>query len=100
MAQALSEVLTPERLAALRELAAKHGVKDPRLFGSYARGEAKPGSDLDLLVDIEYRRGVAMRLGHFCQPARELPSMNVNVVTEDGLDRKPHTRIFREARPL
>lgn len=67
MAQALSEALTPERLAALRELAAKHGVKDLRVFGSYARGEAKRESDLDLLVDIEYGRGVAMRLVHFCQ---------------------------------
>ncbi len=100
MAQALSEVLTPERLAALRELATKHGVKDLRVFGSYARGEATPGSDLDLLVDIEYGRGVAMRLVHFCQQARELLSMNVDVVTADGLDRKLHARIFREARPL
>jgi len=40
-----------------------------------------------------------MRLVHFCQQARELLSVNV-VVTEDGLDRKLHARIFREARPL
>ena len=41
-----------------------------------------------------------MRLVHFCQQARELLRMNVDVVTEDGLDRKLHARIFREARPL
>lgn len=100
MARALGEVLTPERLAALRELATKYGVKDLRVFGSYARGDAKPESDLDLLVDIDYGRGVAMRLVHFCQEARELLGMKVDVVTRDGLDNRLHARIFREARPL
>ena len=65
MAETLSDVLTPDRLAALRELAWKYGVHDLRVFGSCARGEATPESDLDLLVDIDYGRGVAMRLVHF-----------------------------------
>lgn len=100
MTAALSDVLTPERLAALHALAAKYGVKDLRVFGSYARGEAKPESDLDLLVDIDYGRGVAMRLVHFQQEVRNLLGMRVDIVTADGLDRKLHARIFREARPL
>ena len=100
MTAALSDVLTPERLAALHALAAKYGVKDLRVFGSYARGEAKPESDLDLLVDIEYGRGVAMRLVHFQQEVRSLLGMRVDIVTADGLDKKLHARIFREARPL
>ena len=53
MAQALATVLTPPRIRALNELAVKYGVKDLRVFGSFARGEARPDSDLDLLVDIE-----------------------------------------------
>lgn len=60
----------------------------------------KPESDLDLLVDIEYGRGVAMRLVHFCQEARKLLGVKVDVVTEGGLDRRLHARIFREAQPL
>jgi hypothetical protein len=100
MARALTDILTPDRVAALRALAAKYGVKDLRVFGSYARGEAGPGSDLDLLVDIEYGRGVAMRLVHFYQEARKLLGVEVDVVTADGLDEKLHARILREARPL
>lgn len=32
---------------------ARHGASRPRVFGSVARGEARPDSDIDLLVDIE-----------------------------------------------
>jgi len=100
VALATPDVLTPERLVALRALAAKYGVKDLRVFGSYARGEAQPGSDLDLLVDIEYGRGVAMRLVRFYREVRQLLGVNVDVVTGDGLDKKLHARIFREARSV
>ena len=100
MAQALSDLLTPARLAALHTLADKYGVKDVRVFGSYARGDAKPDSDLDLLVNIEYGRGVAMRLVRFYQEARTLLGVNVDVVTADGLDPRLHARVFREARPI
>ncbi len=31
----------------------KYGVKKIEIFGSYARGEAKPGSDIDIIVDFE-----------------------------------------------
>ena len=88
------------RLAALHTLADKYGVKDVRVFGSYARGEANPDSDLDLLVNIGYGRGVAMRLVHFHQGAKKLLGLNVDVITADGLDRRLHARIFREAWPI
>lgn len=39
-------------LAASRERLVALGVLEPALFGSYARGEAGPDSDVDLLVDF------------------------------------------------
>lgn len=100
MAQALSDVLTPDRLAAMRALAAKYGVKELRVFGSYARGEAGPESDLDLLVDIEYGRGVARRFLGFCEEVERLLGMKVDVLTRRALHDDLHARIFREAREL
>ncbi|MDR1082211.1 MAG: nucleotidyltransferase domain-containing protein [Deltaproteobacteria bacterium] len=35
----------------LEPIAQQHGVEHVWLFGSYARGEARPDSDIDLLID-------------------------------------------------
>ena len=34
-------------------IAARHGARNVRVFGSVARGEAKPESDIDILVEME-----------------------------------------------
>ena len=39
-------------------VAAKHGVDKIYLFGSYARGNATPSSDIDLCVDAPRIRGL------------------------------------------
>ncbi len=48
-----------EALAALaahrRELRDRFGVREMFLFGSFARGEARPDSDVDVLVEFEGR---------------------------------------------
>lgn len=36
-----------------KELKKKYGVKEIGIFGSYLKGEAKEGSDLDILVEFE-----------------------------------------------
>jgi uncharacterized protein len=36
----------------IQAIAAKHGAGNVRVFGSVARGEAGPESDVDLLIDI------------------------------------------------
>lgn len=39
--------------AALPDLRRDHGVQSLAIFGSLARGEARPDSDIDILVDFE-----------------------------------------------
>jgi predicted nucleotidyltransferase len=43
--------LRKEKRAAIVAVAAKHGVQRVRVFGSFARGEAREDSDLDLLIE-------------------------------------------------
>jgi predicted nucleotidyltransferase len=37
-------------------VAARHGARNVRLFGSVARGDDRPGSDFDLLVEMDAGR--------------------------------------------
>lgn len=39
-------------------IAAQYGVHRVRIFGSVARGQARPDSDVDVLVDLEAGRSL------------------------------------------
>ena len=51
------ETSLSQRLLDAREevlaVAHRHGARNLRIYGSVARGQDRPGSDLDLLVDLE-----------------------------------------------
>lgn len=45
--------LLRRRRRAIVDLCKRHGASNPRVFGSTAKGSARPDSDVDLLVDLE-----------------------------------------------
>jgi predicted nucleotidyltransferase len=47
----------------MRPILQRHGVVRAGIFGSVARGEAGPGSDLDLLVEFGRRTSLLDRAG-------------------------------------
>ena len=53
-----TELQLPIELEELRRIFKKHGIVHASVFGSYARGEAKPDSDLDLLVTLDGSRSL------------------------------------------
>ncbi len=91
--------LAPDMADRLREIAARHGIRDIRIFGSYARGEAAPQSDLDLLVRLAPGSGFS-DLMDFCSEAEAALGGKVDVVTEDGLSPFLRNRVLAEAIPL
>lgn len=88
-----------KRRREILEIAAEHGAKNIRVFGSFARGEAGPDSDLDLLVDMEPGRSL-LDLGELMLDLRDLLGRKVDVVTETSLYWLLRRKILREARPL
>jgi predicted nucleotidyltransferase len=91
--------LSPSMVARIHEIARRHGVGDVRLFGSQARGEAGPGSDLDLLIRLERGRGFRDYMD-FCEELERALARRVDVVTEDGLSPFIRDQVLAEALPL
>ena len=88
-----------ESRAAILAAAAAHGVRDVRVFGSVARGDAAAGSDVDLLVVLDPDRSL-VDLGAFLMDVRDLLDCRVDVVTEAGLKPRLRERVLSEAVPL
>jgi predicted nucleotidyltransferase len=94
----IEELLKEKREQILR-VAAKHGARNVRIFGSTVRGEAGPGSDVDFLVDVEPVHSSWFPAGLILDLA-ELLGQKVDVLTEDSIYWLLRRRILKEARPL
>ena len=77
-------------------IARRHGALNVRVFGSVARGEAMPDSDVDFLVDMEPGRSL-LDLGGLLMDPRDLLGQEVDVVTEHGLKPRTRDRVLKEA---
>ena len=80
-------------------IAEKYGAYNVRIFGSVARGEARPDSDIDFLVELEPGRSL-FDLGGLLYEIRSLLGVEVDVVTEKGLRTRIRERVLRDAVPL
>jgi predicted nucleotidyltransferase len=82
--------------AQIQEIAARHGARNVRVFGSLARGSGTADSDLDLLISLEKGRSL-LDLVALKQELEDVLGCAVDVVTDRSLS--PHLRphVLREA---
>jgi uncharacterized protein len=95
----LQELLT-ERRSQILEIAAKHGAFNVRVFGSVARGEDTPESDIDFLVDYDPEKTTPWFPGGLLMDLQDLLERRVDVLTDDGISTFLKDRILAEAQPL
>ena len=62
----------------------QHGATKVGIFGSYARGEATPQSDLDLLVDFDQRKSL-LTLARIRRELTEALGLEVDLLTEAAI---------------
>jgi len=98
MGMGIDDLLTEKRAEILR-LAAQHGASNVRVFGSVARGEAGPDSDVDFLVEFRAGRGPWYG-GGLIADLEDLLKRKVDVATVEDLHWYIRDRVLSEAVPL
>ena len=84
---------------ALIAMAAHHDATNLRVFGSVARGEDSPSSDVDLLVDLGPRVGLLKLIGLEME-MEDLLGVDVDLIPASGLKPGLRDRVLADAIPL
>ncbi|MCD6028185.1 MAG: hypothetical protein K0S78_359 [Thermomicrobiales bacterium] len=93
------EPLLIDNRAEILRIAKENGATRVRIFGSFARGTARPDSDVDVLVDLEPGSDlfdlIAIKHG-----IEDLLGREVHIVTEEAISPYIRDEIIRSATPL
>ncbi|MDJ0660399.1 MAG: nucleotidyltransferase family protein [Crocosphaera sp.] len=97
-----SEILSigqPLKRENILKIAAQHGAFNIHIFGSVARGEETPDSDIDFLVKMESERNLLDRIG-LIQDLENYLGYKVDVATFKSLRDYFRDKILKEAIPV
>lgn len=87
------------RRVELERILARYGLSNARLFGSVARGDEGPDSDVDLLVDVPEGVGL-VTLGRCQAEIEQLLGTRVDLVPAGDLKAQVAAEVLAEAVPL
>jgi len=82
---------------AIESLASKHGAARIRVFGSVARGEEKPESDIDLLVELPRGYDLFSQRLALKRSLESLIGHRIDLVPDHELNRHIQQQVLREA---
>ncbi len=91
-----TDAILQDRRMDILQIAARHGARTVRIFGSVARGEAGPGSDVDILVNLNPGRSL-LDIVAIKQDLEDLLGRKVDVVTEAAISPYIREQVLKEA---
>jgi len=83
--------------SAIADLGCRYGARHIRVFGSVARGEERPDSDIDFLVEFDPGYDLFAQRLPLARQLAELTGRPVDLVPEHELSRHLRDRILKEA---
>jgi predicted nucleotidyltransferase len=83
----------------LSDIAAAYGGRNLRVFGSVARGEERPDSDVDVILTLEEGRTL-LDIARLEIALESVVGRRVDLITDDGLEEPFRSGILREAVPV
>ena len=84
--------MNTEMIETIREYFKTQPVLKAWLFGSYARGEETPDSDVDILVDLDYSKPVGLEFIQMQLDLQVLLKKPIDLVSSRGMSKyiKPY----------
>jgi predicted nucleotidyltransferase len=91
--------LLKHKRSQLLEIATKHGVTSIRVFGSAARQEDSPDSDVDFLVSVGPKTSSGFPSGLILD-LESILGRRVEIITEAGLNPYIRKQVLEETMPI
>lgn len=88
--------LSKKHIQQIKVYLADKPVNRAYLFGSYVRGEAKKGSDVDILVELDYSQQIGLMFVQMKLDLEELLHKEVDLVSANGVSKYLKPIIDRE----
>jgi predicted nucleotidyltransferase len=92
-------MITQEITQKIELVLKKHDVSFAGLFGSRARGEERPDSDVDILVKFNRQKGL-FELVDLEKDLSDALNLEVDVVTEGALSPLLKSEVYKDLQPL
>ena len=87
--------------AKLVHLCQRYGVTELSLFGSAVRGELRPDSDIDVMVEFDPAARIGItKFESLAEALEALAGRKIDLVTKRGLKPWVRTKVLREAQVL